>query len=117
MPTVVRKSHDSTTGSPYWIIKGMSSSWKPKPLRAKLTVIDLTHEIHEDEPDRIFKLEVMDDSHHPATPYHSAGKILYDGPFHEQMLSILEDTFMGPLEYGDSTATRDHLQLKLRDKL
>jgi hypothetical protein len=43
--------------------------------------------------------------------------MLYYGPHHEEMLSALEDTFMGELEYGDKTVTRDHLMNKLNDKL
>jgi hypothetical protein len=117
MPTVVRKSVDAATGTPYWILKGVSDSWKPRVLRAKLTITDLTHDVHDDEPDRTFKLEVMDDAHHPSTPFHSAGNMLYNGPHHEEMLSILKNTFMQELEFGDTTATREHLISKLDDKL
>ena len=117
MPTVVRKSQNSGTGVPYWIIKGMSSSWRPKPLRAKLTILDLTDEVHDGKPGRLFKLEVMDDAHHPSTPYHSAGKTLYSGPCHEEMLSALEEAFMCEFEFGDRAATRDHLMNKMSDKL
>jgi len=117
MPTVVRKSQDAGTGTPYWILKGMSDSWKPKPLRAKLTITELTHQIHDDDPDRTFKLEVMDDSHHPSTAYWSAGKMLYYGPHHQDMLEVLNDAFMADLEFGDRPATRDHLMNKLNDKL
>jgi hypothetical protein len=95
----------------------MSSSRTPKPLRAKLTVVDLSHEIHNAEADRKFRLQVMDDSLHPSTPYKSAGKTVYVGPHHKEMLSALENTFMGELEYGDTAVTRDHLINKLNDKL
>jgi hypothetical protein len=95
----------------------MSSSRTPKPLRAKLTVVDLSHEIHNAEADRKFMLQVMDDSFHPSTSYSAAGKTIYIGPHHKEMLSALENTFMGDLEYGNTAVTREHLMKKLSDKL
>ena len=59
----------------------------------------------------------MDDSLHPSTSYQTAGKTIYVGPHHKEMLSALENTFMGELEYGNTAVTRDHLMKKLRDKL
>jgi len=79
--------------------------------------MDLTHEVHDDEPDRVFVLEVMDASYHSSTSYASAGKMLYNGPHHEDMLALLNDTFMADLQFGDRPATRDHLMNKLNDKL
>jgi len=118
MPKVVRKSHKSGTGTPYWILKGMGDSYKPQPLRAKLTVYDYSGEHFDDiAADREFTLEVMQDHHHPSTPYHSAGKRVYHGPSVEALMEAIADTFMtSELEYGNTTATRDHLMNALTEK-
>lgn len=108
MPKVAKKSTTSGTGTPYWILKGMGNSYKPQPLRAKLTVYDFSDQ--EDLPDREFTLEVMQDHYHPSTPYHSAGKQVYHGPSVEDLREAIAETFLvSEIEYGNRAATRDHL--------
>lgn len=112
MPKVARKSHESGTDTPYWILKGMGNSYKPQPLRAKLTVYDFSDQ--DDLPDREFTLEVMQDHHHPSTPFHSAGKQVYHGPSVEDLMEAIGNTFMvSEIEYGNRAAIRGHLMSKL----
>lgn len=115
MPKVARKSFQSGTDTPYWILKGMGNSYKPQPLRAKLTVYDFSDQ--DDLPDREFTLEVMQDHYPPSTPYHAAGKMVYHGPFVEDLMETIDKTFMvSEIEYGNRAATRDHLMNALTEK-
>jgi len=118
MPKVARKGYESGTDTPYWILKGMGDSYRPAPIRGKLTVRDLPeHMVDEDEAQRTFTLEVMQDHYHPSTPYHSAGKQVYHGPSVDKLQEAIAETFMvSQIEYGNSTATRDHLINMLTEK-